>query len=155
MVSGVAYVDFALVDRAAHPDAQAAAQRAFQGLLELVTAGQKAGILRGNDPLTSARVACSMVHGLAALAIERQFTFRGRVQNTAPRCRPPIATAACPAPQSRSSPLRYSSRSTRHGQSKRGDGTTRRTRSGSRSRRSTRTWSGRPAPAAVKTLRQV
>ena len=77
MVSGGAYVDFALVDRAAHPDAQAAAQRAFQGLLELVTAGQKAGILRGNDPLTSARVAWSMVHGVAALAIERQFTFRG------------------------------------------------------------------------------
>ena len=87
--AGVAYVDFALrrpqhfkvmfsteVDRAAHPDARAAAQRTFQGLLELVTAAHKAGMLRGNDPLTSARVAWSTVHGVAALAIERQFTFR-------------------------------------------------------------------------------
>jgi AcrR family transcriptional regulator len=89
--AGVAYVDFALrrpehfqvmfsseIDPAVHPDARAAAERAFQGLLELVTAGQRAGMLGGNDPRTSARVAWSVVHGVAALAIGRQFSFRSR-----------------------------------------------------------------------------
>jgi AcrR family transcriptional regulator len=89
--AGVAYVDFALrrpehfqvmfsaeIDPVVHPEARAAAERALQGLLELVAAGQTARMLRGDDARSSARVAWALVHGVATLAIGQQFAFRSR-----------------------------------------------------------------------------
>lgn len=89
--AGRSYVAFALrrpahfrvmfgtdLDPKRHPDARKAADLAFGGLVALVTACQEAGQLRQGDALTLARIAWSQVHGIAALAIGRQFRFRRR-----------------------------------------------------------------------------
>jgi len=74
-LSGLAYVDFAL-RRPAHftvmfdvhlPEASEAGQRAFNTLLDFVAAC--------NQPPERALQAWSLVHGIAKLAIARQFPF--------------------------------------------------------------------------------
>lgn len=90
VAAGRAYVAFALrrpehfrvmfatdLDAKRHPAARAAADRAFAGLVALVGDCQTSGDLpRRSDPLSLARVAWSQVHGIAALAVNRQFAFR-------------------------------------------------------------------------------
>jgi AcrR family transcriptional regulator len=93
VLGGRAYVAFALkrpehfkvmfatdLDAKRHPDARKAADTAFAGLVALVTACQEAGQLRGGPPLTLARIAWSQVHGIASLAIGRQFVFRTQAE---------------------------------------------------------------------------
>ncbi|MFT3776344.1 MAG: TetR/AcrR family transcriptional regulator [Minicystis sp.] len=53
-----------------HPSLQVAADRAFETLLESITAGQKAGIVRRGDPIELSVLAWSTVHGLSMLWIE-------------------------------------------------------------------------------------
>lgn len=93
ILGGRAYVAFALrrpehfrvmfatdLDAKRHPDARKAADRAFAGLVALVTACQEAGQLRRGPPLTLARIAWSQVHGIASLAIGRQFVFKTQTE---------------------------------------------------------------------------
>lgn len=85
--AGIAYVEFALdqpehfvvmfsavLDKELHPSAKAAAESAFQELLGLVAECRIAAL----DPLTAARIAWSHVHGIAELAVRRQFGFGTR-----------------------------------------------------------------------------
>lgn len=91
--AGRSYVAFALrrpehfrvmfatdLDAKRHPAARAAASLAFQGLVALIVACQEAGELRKDDTLTLARIAWSQVHGIATLAIGRQFVFRTQAE---------------------------------------------------------------------------
>lgn len=93
LLGGRAYVAFALkrpehfkvmfatdLDAKRHPDARKAADRAFAGLVALVTACQEAGQIRGGHTLTLARIAWSQVHGIASLAIGRQFAIRTQAE---------------------------------------------------------------------------
>ena len=93
VLGGRAYVAFALrrpehfkvmfttdLDAKRHPDARKAADEAFAGLLALVTACQEAGQLRAAHTLTVARIAWSQVHGIASLAIGRQFVFKTQTE---------------------------------------------------------------------------
>jgi AcrR family transcriptional regulator len=88
MSGGRAYVAFALkrpehfkvmfatdLDAKRHPAARTAAEQAFAGLVALVTAAFPKG-----DPLTHARMAWSQVHGIASLAIGRQFRFKTQTE---------------------------------------------------------------------------
>lgn len=87
--AGRAYVAFALrrpehfrvmfaadLDPQRHPAAHAAAGQAFGQLVTLVQECQKSDEIRGGDPVNLARIAWSLVHGIASLAIGRQFAFR-------------------------------------------------------------------------------
>ncbi|HYH10675.1 MAG TPA: TetR/AcrR family transcriptional regulator [Thermoanaerobaculia bacterium] len=88
MRGGRAYVAFALkrpehfkvmfatdLDAKRHPAARTAADNAFAGLLALVTAA-----FPKRAPLTLARMAWSQVHGIATLAIGKQFRFRTQAE---------------------------------------------------------------------------
>ena len=89
MRGGRAYIAFALkrpehfkvmfatdLDAKRHPAARKAADEAFAGLVALVTAAMP----KKDDPLTLARMAWSQVHGIASLAIGRQFRFRTQAE---------------------------------------------------------------------------
>lgn len=93
ILGGRAYVAFALrrpehfkvmfttdLHAKRHPDARKAADEAFAGLVALVTACQEAGQLRAGKTLTLARIAWSQVHGIASLAIGRQFAFKTQTE---------------------------------------------------------------------------
>jgi len=93
LLGGRAYVSFALrrpehfrvmfrtdLDAKRHPAARKAADAAFAGLVALVTACQEAEQLRKGHTLTLARIAWSQVHGIATLAIGRQFVFRTQAE---------------------------------------------------------------------------
>jgi AcrR family transcriptional regulator len=85
--AGWAYVQFALThpdhlrvmfggvipDPQAHPTLQAAGARAFNALVEVVQAGQEAGVLVEGNPRELAAAAWAMVHGLALLLIGQQM----------------------------------------------------------------------------------
>jgi AcrR family transcriptional regulator len=88
VAGGRAYVAFAMrrpehfrvmfatdLDAKRHPDARKSADAAFAGLLALVRAAFPHG-----DTLTLARMAWSQVHGIASLAIGRQFRFRTQTE---------------------------------------------------------------------------
>lgn len=88
MRGGRAYVTFALkrpehfkvmfatdLDAKRHPAARTAADEAFAGLLSLVVA-----VCPKSDPLTLARMAWSQVHGIASLAVGRQFRFKTQAE---------------------------------------------------------------------------
>ena len=90
---GRAYIAFALkrtehfrvmfatdLDARRHPDARKAADTAFAGLVALVVACQEAKEIRGGDTLTLSRIAWSQVHGVATLAIGRQFAFKTQAE---------------------------------------------------------------------------
>jgi AcrR family transcriptional regulator len=88
---GMAYVDFAarhpghframfhpeLADRADLPSLQRAAEAAYELLLDALRAAQEAGEVRAGDTRDLALGAWSMVHGLAALAVDRQLRGKG------------------------------------------------------------------------------
>ena len=91
--SGKAYVRFALrspehllvmfdwplvPDR--YPELSVAAQRAFSILVGLVQSAQREGSLPGGDPIASACIAWSLVHGVAKLAIGKKLPFRSESQ---------------------------------------------------------------------------
>jgi len=93
LASGKAYVQFALrspehlqvmfdwplvPDR--YPELSAAAQRAFSILVGLVESAQSEGSLPGGDPIASACIAWSLVHGVAKLAVGRKLPFRSEQQ---------------------------------------------------------------------------
>lgn len=84
--SGVAYVQHALrhpahfdvmfrtqFEAREHPEANRAAEEAFGVLVALVVECQQAGVLPSADALDQARVAWSLVHGIATLGIHRQL----------------------------------------------------------------------------------
>jgi AcrR family transcriptional regulator len=87
--SGLAYIRFALrspehllvmfdwplaPDR--YPELSVAAKRAFSVLASLVEAAQREGSLPPGDPLGSACIAWSLVHGIAKLAIAQRLPFK-------------------------------------------------------------------------------
>lgn len=88
---GVAYVDFAarhpghframfqpaVADRSDRPGLQEAADAAYELLLEGVRAAQDAGEIREHATRDLALGAWSMVHGLAALAVDEQLRGKG------------------------------------------------------------------------------
>jgi AcrR family transcriptional regulator len=93
LLGGRAYVAFALkrpehfkvmfatdLDAKRHPDARKAADEAFGGLVALVTACQEAEQFRKGHTLTLARICWSQVHGIANLAIGRQFAFKTQAE---------------------------------------------------------------------------
>ncbi|HEX6099731.1 MAG TPA: TetR/AcrR family transcriptional regulator [Thermoanaerobaculia bacterium] len=93
LLGGRAYVAFALkrpehfkvmfatdLDEKRHPDARKAADTAFAGLVALVTACQEAGQLRAGPTRSLARIAWAQVHGIASLAIGRQFVFKTQAE---------------------------------------------------------------------------
>jgi AcrR family transcriptional regulator len=63
------------LDAKRHPDARKAADRAFAGLVRLIEDARL-----GGEPLTLARIAWSQVHGIATLAIGKQFAFRTKAE---------------------------------------------------------------------------
>ena len=88
VAAGRAYVAFAIrrpdhfrvmfatdLDAKRHPEARKSADAAFAGLLGLVREAFPHG-----DTLTLARMAWSQVHGVASLAIGRQFRFRTQTE---------------------------------------------------------------------------
>jgi len=92
---GVAYVTSAVehpahfrvmfgmqLDPKAHPAAWVAGQEAFQALVSAVTTCQEANVLPKGHTLTLARVAWSLVHGIAQLAIGRLLPLRTRRELT-------------------------------------------------------------------------
>lgn len=88
---GMAYVDFAarnpghframfhpeVADRSAQPSLQEAAQSAYALLLDAVRSAQEAGEIRDHDTRDLALGAWALVHGLAALAVDRQLANKG------------------------------------------------------------------------------
>jgi AcrR family transcriptional regulator len=88
---GMAYVDFAarhpghframfhpeVADRSDEPSLDQAAQAAYQLLLDVVHAAQAAGEIRADDTRDLALGAWSLVHGLAALAVDCQLANKG------------------------------------------------------------------------------
>lgn len=64
------------LDARRHPAAREAADAAFGGLVALIDACQKAKVVQRGDTLTLARIAWAQVHGIATLAIGRQFAFK-------------------------------------------------------------------------------
>jgi AcrR family transcriptional regulator len=89
---GVSYVKFAvrhpchfrimysaeLAGREAFPILRDASSAAFRGLRDVVIASQEAGRVRAGDAVELALTAWAMMHGLAVLLLERQFTDVGR-----------------------------------------------------------------------------
>jgi AcrR family transcriptional regulator len=88
---GMAYVDFAarhpghframfqpeVADRSDQPSLQRAAEAAYELLLDAVRTAQEAGEVRAHETRDLALGAWSMVHGLAALAVDRQLQGKG------------------------------------------------------------------------------
>jgi AcrR family transcriptional regulator len=88
---GMAYVDFAarnpghframfhpeVADRSGQPSLQQAAESAYALLLDAVRSAQEAGEIRDHDTRDLALGAWSLVHGLAALAVDRQLANKG------------------------------------------------------------------------------
>ena len=87
--SGLAYVRFTLrspehllvmfdwpLAPERYPELSAAAKRAFSVLVGLVKGAQREGSLPGGDPLALARIAWSLVHGVAKLAIAKRLPFK-------------------------------------------------------------------------------
>ena len=68
------------LDRQRHPDARDAADRAFHSLLDLIRDCQEVGELPRGDALDLARMAWSLVHGFASLAIGGQFRGMKRAE---------------------------------------------------------------------------
>lgn len=85
--AGWAYVQFALAHPAhlrvmfggligtptAHPGLRSAGETAFNRLVDIVRAGQQAGVIVDGTPEQLALTAWALVHGLAVLAIEHQI----------------------------------------------------------------------------------
>lgn len=78
---GAAYVQFAVqhpvyyrvmfsLDNRQDPDLKTASQQSSAVLLNVIQAGQAAGMFRTGDPNLMAQVAWAFVHGIAMLAIE-------------------------------------------------------------------------------------
>lgn len=100
-LAGVAYVDFAVrhpghframfhpavADRSGQPALEEAADAAYGLLLDTTRAAQEAGEIRAGDVRTLAVGAWSMVHGLAALAVD------GLLANKGPSTSDPVALA--------------------------------------------------------------
>jgi AcrR family transcriptional regulator len=93
--SGAAYVSFALehtahfrvmfsaeLDPKRHASARAAAEMAFEALVSVVAECQAADVLSAGDTRKKARIAWSLVHGIAHLAIGRQLLIRTREEVT-------------------------------------------------------------------------
>ncbi len=91
--SGVAYVRFALrspehllvmfdwpLPANRCPALAAAAERAFSALLALVQEAQREGSLPAGDPLPLARIAWSLVHGVAKLAIGKRLALKSEAE---------------------------------------------------------------------------
>jgi AcrR family transcriptional regulator len=89
--SGAAYVTFALehtahfrvmfgveLDPERHASARATAEAAFEDLVAVVAECQSAGVLAAGQTRKKARVAWSLVHGIAHLTIGRQLLLRTR-----------------------------------------------------------------------------
>ncbi len=89
--SGAAYVTFALehtahfrvmfgvaLDPGRHASARATAEAAFEDLVAVVAECQSAGVLAAGQTRKKARVAWSLVHGIAHLTIGRQLLLRTR-----------------------------------------------------------------------------
>jgi AcrR family transcriptional regulator len=87
--SGAAYVTFAIehtahfrvmfgteLDAEKHPSARAAGEKAFGALVAVVAECQAAGALSPGETRKKARIAWSLVHGIAHLAIGRQLLIR-------------------------------------------------------------------------------
>jgi AcrR family transcriptional regulator len=88
---GIAYVDFAarnpghframfqaeVADRSDQPSLQKAAEAAYELLLDGIRTAQEAGEVRAHDTRELALGAWSMVHGLAALSVDRQLGNKG------------------------------------------------------------------------------
>jgi AcrR family transcriptional regulator len=87
--SGAAYVNFALQHTAhfrvmfgmelgaeRHASARAAAEQAFESLVTVVAACQEANDLAPGETRKKARIAWSLVHGIAHLAIGRQLLLQ-------------------------------------------------------------------------------
>jgi AcrR family transcriptional regulator len=87
--SGVAYVTFALqhtahfrvmfgvaLDPERHASARAAAEESFNALVSIVAECQAAGELSPGETRKKARIAWSLVHGIAHLVIGRQILIR-------------------------------------------------------------------------------
>jgi AcrR family transcriptional regulator len=84
---GVAYVNFALAqpfhyrlmfgdyrgDSSNNSALTEAAHQSFMVLVDTIRAGQSAGIFRAADPINMARVAWSLVHGQAMLALDNKL----------------------------------------------------------------------------------
>lgn len=91
---GIAYVNFALafpfhyrlmfVNVHCHPDKYpalaAASRQAFMVLVNTIQAGQANGVLRAANPLDMARVAWSLVHGQALLALDNMFQIHSETE---------------------------------------------------------------------------
>jgi AcrR family transcriptional regulator len=91
--AGLAYVSFALrrpehftvmfdapSSRQTHPEATAAAERAFSVLVNLVKSCQEKKQLNSGDSLNFALLAWSMVHGIAKLAISNRLPYRSKTE---------------------------------------------------------------------------
>jgi AcrR family transcriptional regulator len=91
--AGLAYVSFALrrpehftvmfdapFSRQTHPEAAAAAERAFSVLVTLVKDCRQKKKLMPGDPLDLALLAWSMVHGIAKLAITGRLPYRSKAE---------------------------------------------------------------------------
>lgn len=68
------------LDAKRHPAARKAADEAFAGLLALLTECQQSGAIAAGDTLTLARITWAQVHGVAMLAIGRQFQIRTQAE---------------------------------------------------------------------------
>ncbi len=92
-LSGRGYVQFALrypehftvmfetpKHREMYPEALAAGERAFAALVGYIEACQSSGSLSAGDSGRIALLAWSMVHGVAKLAVARQFPFAGMAE---------------------------------------------------------------------------
>jgi hypothetical protein len=91
--AGLGYVTFALRrpehftvmfdaprSKREHPEAAAAAEKAFGTLLAFVKSCQDEDALLGDDTLSFALLAWSMVHGIAKLAITGRLPFRSKAE---------------------------------------------------------------------------
>ncbi|HEX2166675.1 MAG TPA: TetR-like C-terminal domain-containing protein, partial [Longimicrobiales bacterium] len=61
------------------PELETEAGGAFQALVDAVTALQRDGILRDDEPVVTARFVWAVVHGVAMLAIDGQLHEEGAV----------------------------------------------------------------------------
>lgn len=88
---GLAYTEFAreqtahyqvmfgplVPDRSAHPTLEAAAAATYDLLRDAIVEGQRAGVLRTEEPETFAIAAWATVHGLASLLVDGQLADPG------------------------------------------------------------------------------
>ena len=85
--AGVAYVRYAIehpshyrvmfgayaAEQETHPSRAEASRQAFMVLVNVIVAGQSAGVIRAGEPQQLAQAAWSLVHGLAMLLIDGQL----------------------------------------------------------------------------------